>query len=424
MYLNNRGMTRYEYFITFFIVFVALCFRIDIINKRIACIVGFGLLALDIMVKLSNRNVSIQFYSTDLFWLIHFLLFVFHRDPNYPLQYSMFFLLGWFSMFLLRNDIRNIKAVMDALLVFSFLNLLVNLVTITAPNFYRNLTQLLFSNYSWNGNLAGLGGDAGRNAYYCIAGVAVIYSSLLARTNKHRWFSWIEIIILVAIVFATGKLGHSLFVVATMLFVLLLTENSLTKRMRRLFVFMIVGAIIFAIIYEVFPEVQYLFTRALGKADISSGRFMLWDYAIRLFKDHPIFGIGYGSFSVNSLSITNYAVYVGIHNDYLQWLCEGGIVGLGVNLIISLGTFALTVKEVKKLSSSQDESTGFHRMALIWSLFIQTFILLYSLTGIPHFSYEINTVFYFACSVPFCLCNTGIFDKDVYRRYKGISVRI
>lgn len=409
MSLDNKRSITYEYIITFFIVFLSLCYRIEIINKRNLCILAFLLLAIDMLGKMS-KGIRINVYATDLLWVAHLLIFIFHRDRNYPLQYTMFFLLGWIAMFILRDYENNFRSVLNGLLFFAAINLVVNIITVLSPNSYRTLTTILFGNYYWTGNLAGLGGDGGRNAFYCIAGISVLFSAILSQTTKHKTINWVIIIVLISFVFATGKLSHSSFVVATMLLVIILAENNLSRRVRGVFVFVLIGAIVFAIVYEVFPEIQFLITRNLGKADISSGRFTLWDTAIDIFKQHPIFGIGYGAFSVNSLSITNYAVYVGVHNDYIQWLCESGVIGFTVNILITISAYSLSIKELKLVSSESSYNGSITKKIIIWSVFFQTFILLYSLTGIPHFSYEINTTLYFACAVPF-----GLLQKEEFR---------
>lgn len=56
-----------------------------------------------------------------------------------------------------------------------------------------------------------------------------------------------------------------------------------------------------------------------------NGRLILWRDAYRLFTESPVFGIGWRQFSEQ-----NNVLYMegnNVHNDYLQWLCENGIVG-------------------------------------------------------------------------------------------------
>ena len=86
------------------------------------------------------------------------------------------------------------------------------------------------------------------------------------------------------------------------------------------------------------------FTRLLGTAnaaDPTTGRTHFWSVAIDVIKAYPIIGSGFGSFGV---IYTQYDSWNGVyrleqaHNDYLQTLSDGGIVGgiLGITFIFIL----------------------------------------------------------------------------------------
>jgi O-antigen ligase len=85
-------------------------------------------------------------------------------------------------------------------------------------------------------------------------------------------------------------------------------------------------------------------TRLLGSLntdDPTTGRAHFWSVTVDIIKTHPILGIGLGAFSV---VYTGYDSRNGLfrleqaHNDYLQVLADGGIVGalLGLFFVISL----------------------------------------------------------------------------------------
>ncbi len=83
-----------------------------------------------------------------------------------------------------------------------------------------------------------------------------------------------------------------------------------------------------------------------------SQRFAMWNAALEIYSEHPLVGVGPGTFKVHyprvrgADDITNSGNFV--HNDYLQFLCEGGpvlllflvalVVLLLVNLVRCLGT--------------------------------------------------------------------------------------
>jgi O-antigen ligase len=67
-----------------------------------------------------------------------------------------------------------------------------------------------------------------------------------------------------------------------------------------------------------------------NEAEISNGRFHFWQMTLQIIKDHPIIGTGLDSFGV---AFTRYDTWNGkmrveqAHNEYLQVLSDGGILG-------------------------------------------------------------------------------------------------
>jgi O-antigen ligase len=94
-------------------------------------------------------------------------------------------------------------------------------------------------------------------------------------------------------------------------------------------------------------------TRLLGSLnteDPTTGRAHFWAVTIDIIKTHPILGVGLGAFSV---VYTGYDSRNGLfrleqaHNDYLQVLSDGGIVGaaLGLFFVVSLFRMGFTRRE-------------------------------------------------------------------------------
>ena len=88
-------------------------------------------------------------------------------------------------------------------------------------------------------------------------------------------------------------------------------------------------------------------TRLLGSLntdDPTTGRAHFWAVTVDIIKTHPILGIGLGAFSV---VYTRYDSRNGLfrleqaHNDYLQVLSDGGIVGAALGVVFIIGLFRL-----------------------------------------------------------------------------------
>jgi len=88
-------------------------------------------------------------------------------------------------------------------------------------------------------------------------------------------------------------------------------------------------------------------------------RVPLWDIAIRMFKDYPIFGVGLGMhkkllqqyWEVSALFPTFRIWHM--HNTYLEILAEAGIVGIATFLWIFIRFFKTAFKAVKNMTGEQ-----------------------------------------------------------------------
>jgi O-antigen ligase len=96
-----------------------------------------------------------------------------------------------------------------------------------------------------------------------------------------------------------------------------------------------------------------VFTRLLGTAsaqDPTTGRSHFWNVTVDVIKAYPIIGSGLGSFSVIYTRYDTRNGYLRLeqaHNDYLQTLADGGIVGgaLGLAFILILFRNGFTRRE-------------------------------------------------------------------------------
>ncbi|HKO62564.1 MAG TPA: O-antigen ligase family protein [Pyrinomonadaceae bacterium] len=113
----------------------------------------------------------------------------------------------------------------------------------------------------------------------------------------------------------------------------------------------------------------------VNSEDPTTGRLHFWDVTMDIIKNHPIIGTGLGAFGV---VYTGYDSRNGLyrleqaHNDYLQVLSDGGIIGalLGIFFVINLFRMGFTRRE------SRDEfrrgiATG--AMAGCFAVFVHSF---------------------------------------------------
>lgn len=124
---------------------------------------------------------------------------------------------------------------------------------------------------------------------------------------------------------------------------------------------------------------------------MSNGRFVRFAYGWELFKQNPIFGIGWAQYRYN------YIKYSDVHNIYIQLLCETGIVG---TVIFVLAFLCSLVKGIKKLLTCvRLNITDERRELLFYALFVQLLFLMYGLVGNGLYDYYIFYFYAFAVAV-------------------------
>lgn len=395
------------------VVLMALirCFRFS--SYRLFALVGLILILS--LVELIIKRKGLRLVWHDIFLVCFPLLMIFNQYEGYPLAFSLVYIIGWAAMYILRCNISSARYALYTLLAFSVVNMLVNWINILRPQLYKRIVAFLLwpdmqqaaiTMYEKQGYLCGLSEHYSRNAYFFVAGIMVIASFLLA---DRRLKNNIKIVVMLLLgilelvgLMMVGKRGHLLFLLMSLLIVYLLIAPGIFRKFQKAMKFMILGAIILALIIYLIPQAGLAIERMIEQSrlgDISTGRFELYEKAWKMFLARPVLGHGYGAFS----ALTTDALgqhFAGVHNDYLQWLCEEGAVGFAIYFIASIGIYVLSIKELKVLVTYEAEKGRAEQLLIIWSVLFQTFMLLYSLTGLPHYDYEINTVYFLACAVP------------------------
>ncbi|MBR4289530.1 MAG: O-antigen ligase family protein [Oscillospiraceae bacterium] len=130
---------------------------------------------------------------------------------------------------------------------------------------------------------------------------------------------------------------------------------------------------------------------------LTSGRLILWKQALQLFKEKPVFGIGWEQF------MTQNTYEHEVHNTYLQWLCESGIVGFILLMIPTMLMYAMTIKRtIRYRRKNREVPFGIKQMNFV-SLGMHTFLLAVNLIDPAY--YHLNYFCFYALVI--CLEDTA-----------------
>lgn len=210
----------------------------------------------------------------------------------------------------------------------------------------------------------------------------------------------------VVAILCEGRRGELVgLIIAALVVYVVSTPNSARKVFKRfggLIAISLVAVVLITILMRHGYLTRFVNTFDLLKSGVStndlnkltSSRYYLWENAWNLFTINPIFGIGWGNFSNNVVSVAN-----NVHNCYLQFLCEIGIVGFLLIIIPMLSLFIGSLRKLKVIvhGNSRNNIEG---VFLILSVGMQVyFLLLFALDpvfykGYFHLLYIILIVIY------------------------------
>jgi O-antigen ligase len=183
-------------------------------------------------------------------------------------------------------------------------------------------------------------------AYYC---AAILGMSFFEENKKLKY-----------LFFATVLLGlHPLFFSYSrgvyIAFFTIIVFFGLVKKRSLLLI-----AVLFVLLWQTLlpPSVvdRIMMTKTEeGQIESSAAhRLVLWDHAIGLFNENPVIGVGFGGFgyTVPEGELTD------THNFYIKTLCEQGIIGISLLLIIFVRAFTSGFKLFRKGTSAFQKGLG------------------------------------------------------------------
>lgn len=277
-------------------------------------------------------------------WLISSL---YSYEMSLAIKYTLFCIVVFLSLILLNREVfeRSFRYIMILCMIhisivliqyFSYSTIDVLARKILSKAYYTQAKVI----YNYCGALAGITGQTGQVALYCVAFILGVDSYA-----KQKKFFYVFLIPAFIALILTQKRSF-LFISAALTMVSVLSDMKQATRKKKV----ILGVLVFASValgyYLIasFFDVSNFFDK-VEKGSLSN-RDVLWREMIALFVENPIFGVGFYSTDI-LLGMTG-------HNIYLQLLCENGLIG-AVPFYVSIiyfSCFVLRLKTKKTTSNS------------------------------------------------------------------------
>ena len=400
---NHRSLLDYVILVFFMLIIYS---NVTIIGPYKIIMFPVLLLLLVIHTLLHNKIVYINYI--DKLWYLVFSYLVFLLPFSYDLKESMIFISYFVIIILIMSLLKSKKHVQQELMkIFYVVALLYSIITLSTF-FYRDLIIKYFSFLFDNdrifmikkeisrGAFSGLAGEVSYNMFTISMGLGVVISNIIVK-KKLSIFNIILIIIMSTSLLLTQK--RSVIVVLFLILILMIralkNDKKTIKKIRKLIFMLILIGIILVIIE---PEIVKVFNRFFVDGELYlSQRDILWNYAIQMFYNKPLFGYGINTYNIYC---NDRGYFIGArhaHNIYLQLLAETGIVGFAIFMTAFFVSLIETVKTIRNTIKLPDNLTL--KVAAVFSLYVQLFFLLYGIVGLPLYNFTQLLVYLTAVSI-------------------------
>lgn len=276
-----------------------------------------------------------------------------------------------------------------AVLIAIFPNIYYSIIKHILPSNTQALIELGFQ-YHYG---ISVGGETIVVDYYAFFGLVISLNALLIcgkKLIKRKLYIAVCVLCALAIIVQNRKaeLVISVFVIS-FLFLSNVNMTKMKQKWKQILAFLLIVVVgVAGFIYMLnkgylsryetfFAQLAFKTSSVSSTVDITSGRMKLWSRAFNLFKDNPVFGIGWGNFKLHltdTYNAFNDGQLSNAHNNYLQLLCETGIIGF---ILFAVPLFYILSRTLRRIRFLRLFGTDNYiaRVAASTSLSFQLFYL-------------------------------------------------
>lgn len=240
-------------------------------------------------------------------------------------------------------------------------------------------------------------------ALLALAVVTLVLRQLVRREKKaSAWVLALALAVPLLLTQKKGVLGFSLIAVFLVVCILFATRKQALKILG----ITVAAAVAVTVVIRYamthtnsafFYRIANFITRLAAGEYSDSGRGALYSIAIDEFKHHKLLGIGWRSFMPLIRESYGYQNGHEVNMDYLQWLCETGIVGFIMNMIpvvvMLRRTLLVCFRYVRRI---EDEN---RKWVVLTAVYSQFFTLMYAFVEIPFYDNLCFGLYVLSCVV-------------------------
>ena len=315
------------------------------------------------------------------------------------------------GMFIVAGETGWIDGCLKAIVLFAAFHAACTILFWLFPVLYPPVKQLFFAgNYMAYGYKSGLTNHYSTNAMYLSIGFVCSACRLLADKGKAHAGARLVLLSIGFALLLTTKRGPLIAAIAGVVMVYMLVSNKrFVASLLKLALALVAASLALYAISRVVPGIAATIARlfAMLSDDTMGGRQGLYEHALLLFGENPVFGSGWGTYQKTFASTSLGAMYARLgftsmsaHNVYLQLLAETGVVGLGLFLLAVVTTFACGCKTAIDLLHQDEYNLAGAQTS---SVGVQAFFLVYCISGNPLYDLQCYIPYFMACCITFAL---------------------
>lgn len=221
-------------------------------------------------------------------------------------------------------------------------------------------------------------------------------------TNTHLFLGVAFLILVLSIFLSLGRGGILSVSFALLLFQFLYTYKKVHRRY--LPIVLLGCCLLFLLSWVGWGRITSEFAQGFDSAGtFKDGRWQLWSDVVQIIKDYPLFGSGFGTFVFAYplyKTIPGNLVFDHAHNDYLELLTDGGLIGA---LLAAWFIFAVLGHSWRMISVRRDR---YAVLVGIGALSGICAMLLHSLTDFNLHNGAVGMYFFFLCAVLVVVVNS------------------